>query len=245
VTNDVGEGQAGIRVQLQHIGNQIFELFSIEFRLLVLLMLLPENISFALSDESVVGICWVGGVEWRVTRVQDEENDSESEQINVVSLVELLCNQLRGHVRSSSEDGSQETRTVLALDICSETKIREPDIELFVKHNVFGLQITVRYTIDMHVVHNLEALLEVVTTDRLGEGLKCNEVKQFATCDQFEHEVGNWDFRPVRFLPLCVFFELKKINHVRVLKLLVNLNFLFECFNCFRRVAWVCFVENL
>lgn len=97
----------------------------------------------------------------------------------------------------------------------------------------------------MHVVHNLEALLEVVTTDLLREGLKCNKVKQFTTCDQFEHKVSNWNFGPVRFLPLGVFFELKKINHVRMLELLINLNFLFESFNCFRGVTWVCFVENL
>lgn len=143
MANDVSEGKAGSGVQLQHICDQIFELLGIESRFLVLLMLLPENIGFTFGNKSVVRILWICGVEWRVTGVQDKENDAKGKQINIVTLVDLLSDQLGGHVRSSSKDGSQKTRAVLALNIGSETEIRESDVKLLVKHNVFGLQITV------------------------------------------------------------------------------------------------------
>lgn len=172
VTSQVSEGQTCSWVQLQHVSNHVLELFTEEAWLLVSGVLAPEEVCLTVSKELVMRVVRIGRVEWWVTRIQDEKDDTQGKQINAVALVRLLSDKLRGHVGCGTKDSSKEARTVATLHRCSETKVSKSDVELVVKHDVLRLQVAVTDTLGMHKVHYLEHLGEVVSAGGYAEGLK-------------------------------------------------------------------------
>lgn len=126
-----------------------------------------------------------------MTGVQDEQNDTEGEQIDAVTLVGLLSDQLGCHIGSGTEDGPEEARAVTSLHRCSKAEVSESDVVLVVKHNIFGLQIAMTDTLGMHEVHDLEHLREVVTASWHVEWLKGNVVEELTTTDELKGHVGN------------------------------------------------------
>lgn len=70
VTNHICKRKSGNWVQLQHVCDEIFELFTKEISRLVAGVLFPEKVCLALAQKFVVGIVgWVGRVEWRMSTV--------------------------------------------------------------------------------------------------------------------------------------------------------------------------------
>ena len=62
-------------------------------------------------------------------------------------------------------------------------------------------------TFRVNVVHSLKHLLKVVSWDTFTEGTYKYEVKELATCDKFEGNVGNLNFLAVWFYFHSVFIE--------------------------------------
>jgi len=207
-------------------------------------MLLPEEVGPVSCEQLVVGVLRVSLVEWRVSGIQNEKDDTKSEQVNNVSLVSLFHNQFWCHVGGCSQDSLKETTSVTSLDGGREAEVCESDIKFRVEHNVFWLQVTVSDSLDVHVVHHLEHLLEVVAANLLGEGAKRNVVEELSTGDQLEGHVGDWDLSSVRSGLDGVIFEVDKLDHVGVVKILVNINLVLESLHSFGAVGWVGLVED-
>lgn len=141
-------------------------------------MLLPKQVGFTFTEQLVMSvISWVCRVEWWVTSIQDENDDTQREKIDCITLVRLLLDKLGGHVCCGSKVCLEETRAVAALHWRSKAKIGESNVVLAVEHDVFGLQIAMGDTVNMHVMHHLQHLLEVIAADWCTEMLKSDVIK--------------------------------------------------------------------
>lgn len=115
-----------------------------------------------------------------------------------MALVVSLLDQLRGHIRGSPQDSFEETASVTALDWRREPKVSESNIVLSVEHHVLRLQVSVAETFDVHVVHNLEHLFEVVATNICRESAQCNVVEKLSALYKFKHHIGNLGYFAIR-----------------------------------------------
>ena len=83
MANAVSQRKTSVRVQLEHISDQVLELVTEEAGGLALGVLVPEQVSLALSKQLVVGVFHrVRRVEWWVAGVQDEEDDGDGEEVH-------------------------------------------------------------------------------------------------------------------------------------------------------------------
>lgn len=112
-----------------------------------------------------MAIVGVSLVKWWVSSVQDEENDTQSEQIDCCTIVRLFLDDLGSHVGESTQLGVEVARSITASSGCCETKVSNLNIELFVKQYVFWLEITVSETLLLRVEDSLEHLFEVGTSN--------------------------------------------------------------------------------
>jgi len=97
VSNDVGDGEALMGVKVKHGSHQVLELLVEEAFRLAVLMGCPELLRSICCNQFVVGIFHVCHVEGRMASVENEENHTESKQINYLSLVRLLSVNFWGH----------------------------------------------------------------------------------------------------------------------------------------------------
>jgi hypothetical protein len=93
-----------------------------------------------------MGVARVSQLEWWVTRIQNEEDDSKREQINDVSLIWFFSKDFWGHVSLSSEMSLEGATAVSALNRGCESEVSNSNIELIVKHNVFRLEVAMSST---------------------------------------------------------------------------------------------------
>jgi len=63
----------------QHVSDKIFELLTKEASGLALLVRAPEHVRSEFDEELVMGVLWDSLIEWRVTGIHNEEDDTESE----------------------------------------------------------------------------------------------------------------------------------------------------------------------
>jgi hypothetical protein len=96
-----------MRVELEHAGDQVLELLGVEALGLALRVgvSLPEEVRSVGSEELVVVILFVSHAEGRMSRVKDEENHTECEKIDNLTLVGLTGKDLRGHVAWGTDHG--------------------------------------------------------------------------------------------------------------------------------------------
>lgn len=108
MTNNVSNAESLVRVELQHACDEVLEVISVESNWLAVGVRvgLPEQVGPVGGDQLVVLVLFVGHAEGRVTRVQDEEDNSECEQIDNLALVSLFQKNFRGHVTSGANDGA-------------------------------------------------------------------------------------------------------------------------------------------
>ena len=149
MADDVSDTEALVRVELEHAGQEILEFLRVEALGLTLRIgvSLPEEVGPVSREELVVVVLLVGHSEGRVTRVQNEENNTESEKIDDLSLVGLSGENLRGHVAWSTDDGFVGARTVASLKRASEAEINNLYVVHFVEENVFGFKISMGETL--------------------------------------------------------------------------------------------------
>jgi hypothetical protein len=133
VSNDISHTETLVGSSLQHVGNEIFEGFAEEAGLLTIRVVFPEEISAVSRQQFVVGVIRVCHVEWWVTSIQNEQDNTEGEEIDNVTLVRLFQENLRGHVGLGSEDSVEVATSVTALDRGSETKISDFNVEFVIK----------------------------------------------------------------------------------------------------------------
>lgn len=224
MSNHIHKVQSLGRIVLKHVGDEIFEVLTEEAITLRFCVVLPEQIGSVGHQQLVMGVGRVGLGEWRVTSIQNEQDDTEGEQINLVTLVGLVHNQLGSHVGNCSQAGVEIAGTVTTSHRCSETEVSNLDVELLIEHDVFWLKISVSMALVVSVMHGLEHLLEVSTADSLLEAREGNKVEQFATIHEFKSHVGHTLFAATRLVPSCVGLEVNQLYNVLVLELFVSVD---------------------
>jgi len=83
-------------------------------------------------------------------------------------------------------------------------------------------------SINVHVVHHLHHLLEVVATDWCAKVLECYIVKKLTAFNELESHVGDW-LVTFRLNPNCVILKFDEVDHVRMLKGFEHINFGLKC----------------
>jgi len=245
VADDVYQVQALVRAVLQHIGDQVLELFSEETLSVRLAVVLPEKICAVRHDQLVVAIIGVSLVKWWVASVQDEKNDAQSEQIDCGTVVRLFLDDLRSHVGESTQLSCEVAGTVAASCGCSETEVSNLHVEVFVEHDVLRLEVTVSKTLFLRVEDSLEHLFKVSTCDAGLEGADRNEVEQFTAVDKLESHVGNFHIAAAALFPNSVFLEVNELHNVLVLESHVGSDLILEGLQGLGGVLGAALVENL
>ena len=144
-----------------------------------------------------------------------------------MALIVSLLDQLRGHIRGSPQNSFEETASVTALDWRREPKVSESNVVLSVEHHVLRLQISVAETFDVHVVHNLKHLFEIVATNICRKSAQCDVVEKLPSLYKCKHHIGNLKYFAIRFYQYGVFFVFNETYHVGMIKVLVHIDFVF------------------
>ena len=111
----------------------------------------------------------------------------------------------------------------MAIDRRCETKVRNFELEVFFKHEIFRLEVTMADTLVVHVVKSLEHLLRVEPGHWLAELTpERDEVEQLATAAKFENDVLHF-FGPLLWVLLNARALLDKVDDTRMTKLLQDL----------------------
>jgi hypothetical protein len=198
VSNDISHTETLIGSGLQHVGDEVLEGFAEEVGGLAVRMVLPKQVGAVSRQQLVMGVVGVCHVEWGMTSIQNEQDNSEGEKIDNVTLVRLLQENLRCHVGLSSKDSLEVATSVTTLDRCSETKISDFNVEFVVKQDIFGFQITMRSSLRVDIVQQLKHLFEVETANGLLEGTKGHKVEQFTSSHEFEYHICDFGLSSIR-----------------------------------------------
>ena len=107
VADNVSNAEALVRVELEHAGDQVLEVGRVEALSLAgrVGVGLPEEIASVGGQQLVVVVLLIGHAEGWVTRVEDEENHTEGEEVDDLTLVGLLLENLRSHVAWRADHG--------------------------------------------------------------------------------------------------------------------------------------------
>lgn len=151
---------------------------------------------------------------------------------------------LGSHVGESTQFGVEVARSVTASSGCSETEVSNLHIELFVKHNVFWLEITVSETLLLRVEDSLKHLFKVGTSDAGLEGANCNEVEQFTSVNKLKDHVSNSLFTATILFPDSIFLEVDELHNVLVLESHVGVDLILEGLHGLSGVLGVALVED-
>jgi hypothetical protein len=141
VANDISHRETLVGQKLKHVCNKVLKFFREKVLGLSVRVSLPEKVSPVSSEKLVVRIAPFSMVEWRVTCVKDEKNDTESEQVDYVALVGNTLVNLRSHVALSAEHSFEETSTIATFNRCRKSEVSNLDVVIFIEHNVLGLKI--------------------------------------------------------------------------------------------------------
>ena len=97
------------------------------------------------------------------------------------------------HVVQGSELGRQISTSVLAFNWSSKPKVSNFQNEVLVQQEVLWFEVSVSNALSMAEVQALKQLLEVVPGDLLAELSRVgNEVKEFSSLSEFEHDVADF-----------------------------------------------------
>ena len=225
VSDDVGDGESLVRVEVEHGGDQILELLVEEAFGLAVRMGGPELLASVRGNQLVVRVLQVCHVEGRVSRVQDEQYDTESEQIYDLTLVWLFGVDLRCHESKRADNAPVHSVASSALDWASEAEVDDLDVVELVEQDILAFEITMGETLGVDVVDGLDQLLGVVAHDALLERARVRHVvEELATVDQLADDVGDGDLISILLVPDGVLVELEVLDDVLVVERLHRLH---------------------
>jgi len=219
VGHDVGDGEALVRVEVEHGGDQVLELLVEEAFGFPIGVSRPELLGAVRGDQLVVRVFQVGHVEGWVTRVQHEEDDSEGEQVNDLALVRLLGMDLWGHEAEGSDDAAVHAVACAAFDGAGEAEIDHLHVVEFVEQDVLAFKVTMSEALGVDVVDGLDELFGVVANDALLEGARVRYViEELAAVDKLADDVGHRDPLTGLLGPGRVFIEFEILDDMLVVE---------------------------
>lgn len=218
---DVWDREALMRVEVEHRCDQILELLIEEAFGAAVRVSSPELLRSVRGNQLVVRILHIGHVKRWVACIQDEEDNSEGEQVNNLTLVRLLGVDLRGHEAKGADDGAIHSRSISTLDWASETEVDDLHIVEGIKQDIFALKVAMCEAFRMNVVDGLDELLGVVAHNSLTEGARVgNIIEKLAARHKLTYDVGDLDKVSILLFPCSVLVEFKVLDDVAMLEAL-------------------------
>lgn len=142
VANNIGSGETLAGNYLEHACQERNKLFR-EASLFVTGMRSPEDISAVSRDEFIKAIIGNSLGEWRMAGNHDEQDYTNSKEVNSLSLVGFLDVDFRSHVGLSSELSEELSSSTTSSDRSSKAKVCDFRVKLCVDEDVFRLEISV------------------------------------------------------------------------------------------------------
>ena len=158
MTYNFGHWESLVGLEGQHRIHKILETITEESRRHTALMSLPEEVLAVARDQLVVGIILGSFLEWLCSRVEDENNDTEGEQIYKLALIAWLEMELWSHIAACTKLRSVPSATIRAWDAGGEAEIDDFNVIVFVNEDVFELEIPVSQILHIHGVNCEEQL---------------------------------------------------------------------------------------
>ena len=225
VCNYVGDGEPLVGVEVQHGGDQVLELLVEEAFCLAVRVSGPELLASVRGNQLVVWILQVCHVEGRVSRVQNEQYDAESEQIYNLTLVGLFGVDLRRHESERADNAAVHSIAGSALDWAREAEVDDLDVVELVEQDILAFEVTMGEALGVDIVDRLDQLLGVVAHDALLERPRVRHVvEELATVDQLADDVGDGDLFSILLGPDGVLVELEVFDDVLVVERLHRLH---------------------
>lgn len=149
---------------------------------------LPEDVVLLLLEDFVVGISWSCFLEWRISCIHDEENDSRCEDVHTFTLI-FLARDLWSHVALSSQLCSKNSSAVLALEKGREAEVSDLEDEEMREKQILRLDVPMRVSLLMHVMEAVHHLVEVGPGNLFRELASLrNEVKELTPSNELQHD---------------------------------------------------------
>lgn len=142
----------------QHAVHEVFEAVTEEASGHASLMSLPEEVTAIASDELIVRVIFSSSLEGLCPRVEDENNDAEGEQIYELALITRFKMKFRCHIAACTKLRRIPAATIISLDACSEAKIDNLNVVVFVNEDVLQLEISVSKINHVHRMNCEEKL---------------------------------------------------------------------------------------
>lgn len=248
VANDVGNAEALVGVELEHASDQVLEFLGVEAFGLALRVgvSLPEEVGSVRGEQLVVVVLLVGHAEGWVSRIEDEENDAKGKQVNDLTLVWLLGQNLRSHVAWRADLRSVGAGAVATFKWASEAEVDDLNVIHLVEEDIFRFQVSVREALRVDVVDALQDLLEEILADFLREGARVRDVvEELTASDHLLSNVGDLDLLSVLLIHGRVLLELEILDNVSMVKLVSCLDFFLQKLEGLLVELWVIQAEDL
>lgn len=148
----------------------------------------PKLGKVSVLDKLVDLIMRLGAQKWRSSIVHDEQDDSSREEISLESSVFSFFHFWR-LVSFSSDSWGQNTVLLVTFAECWKTEVRNLEIEVAVKQNIFRLKISMGDSLIIEELDGFDELFEQCATNFGSKSaLFWNEIKKLAfSVLQYDH----------------------------------------------------------
>jgi len=136
----------------------------------------PEHLILVGAKQSVVSISRrIRSHEGRILAHHYEDNNTQSKDINALTVIRPVFMYFRGHVLWGSKVSSHYSTAVVSYQRRRESKVSHLQIEVLIEKQIIRLQISVRNAHCMDMFNGFNQLMEVIS---------CNIVLEKSSLDQ-------------------------------------------------------------
>lgn len=221
VSNDIGDGEPLVRVEVEHGSDQVLEVGGEEAIGFAVLVGGPKLLRTVRGDVLVVWVFHVGHVEGWVARVEHEQDHPEGKQVHDLALVRLVSMDFRSHEAERADNRAIDTVSCAAFHRASEAEVDHLDIVELVEKNVLTLEVSVREPFRVDVMDGLDQLLGVVPHHWLAEGARVGHiVEELSAVDELTGDVGDSHLLARLLRHDCVLVKLEVLDDVLMVEVL-------------------------
>jgi len=163
----------------------------------------PEFDVVAAADVLVVSVFLRSLLEWECSSLQDEQDNTNGEQVNNLTLEGHSQVNLGCHVAHGTYEGLRfEAALARPINGVSKAEIGELQVVVFVEQKVLWLQIPVNNSLAVDVVNCLDELLGVELHSVGLEGARLlNHIEDAAMGCQLGHQTADFGLQAPGFAP--------------------------------------------
>lgn len=180
MADDLSQRHAISGLIRKHDGHHVNKFFREESWLMCLLVSFPEQVLPIAMEKSVKRITWGCLIERWVSCVHDEQDYTNSKQIDFLTLVRWRMRHLGCLVALGAHSSLQTALSIASFHGCCKTEINDPQIVILVNKDIFRLEIAMANTFHVAGMQGHEQLLQVKAAQWSRKRALGYKVKEFA-----------------------------------------------------------------